>query len=562
MQFLTVCLVGKFPYRTAVASAFSLFLLTSAGSQVGLAEGTGVDAGLNPVLRGVQYSLAPTNAILSTKSTPSSMSTGSTNAAGASATRAVPPIRQTPETGWQAALAEGQKRLKTKELVPAEICFREAVRDVQKNKANSPDDIVLCLESLAAVLQTEDKTEEVIPLYKKSLRILQRHYGKESEKTVNVRVRLGDVERNESLYRRAAKYYRPALVILDKTPGEADTVRYAEIEHRLGLALFKGGLPVAAEKNYDAALSLMMQQKRLPDEGVLEDLLSDYIDLLRKTASASRVAKSDFQKELLKDQIDTLSRTKNVDDSYWSKQVSVNIFNPDAVTKNAQDKLAQAQSSSTPLPPVVLDKTISDSAALDQINQQRVQFYERMIAIDINTLGAQHPSVARDLTGLAYVYLSQNHNDQAKIVLERALQIYKTSYANDLLVKRTEKLLALIERGRQAQSGDGTVQNYLESLPSIPAEAQNIEVSLRLNYLGLLCFSQGKMDHAEKIYPWALAATALACGEQSSMAGTCLNDYAVVLREAGLKSEAEQYERTAGAIISRALAKQAASALP
>ena len=470
------------------------------------------------------------------------------------------PPAQNPLIGWKAALAEGKLRLKTDELVPSEICFREAVRDVTKDKTNSPDDVVICLESLAAVLQTEDKTEEVIPLYKKSLRILRRAHGKDSPKTVDTLVKLGDVMRNDSLYRRAANYYRPALAILDKT-SSGGTLKYADIEHRLGLTLFKGGYPIAAEKDYGISLSLLMQQSRLPDENPLEDLLSDYIDLLRK--SAGRVASSDFQKELLKDQVGTLSRTKSVGDSYWSKKVSVNIFNPDAVTKNAQEKLAQAQSSAVPPPAITLDKSIADSAALDQINQQRVQFYERMIAIDIKTLGPQHPSVARDLTGLAYLYLSQNKNDEAKVLLERALKIYKSAYGSDLLVKRTEAMLTLINRGQQAQQGDGVAfQNYLTALPHIPAAAQNIEVSLRLNYLGLLCFSQGKIDAAEKIYPWALGATALACGDQSSLAGCCLNDFAYVLRQAGRKPEADQYESTASGIVSRALAKQAASSLP
>ncbi|HEY9759600.1 MAG TPA: tetratricopeptide repeat protein [Oculatellaceae cyanobacterium] len=478
--------------------------------------------------------------------------------------RAEEPRETTPPSGsvvsgWQAAFAEGKKRLKLNELVQAEICFREALKEVRRSKPKSVDDIVLCQNNLAAVIQTEDLTQDALPLYKKSLKMLERKYGKSSIKLVDTLVALADVNRNETIYRKSAKYYQNALTLLEKN-SLAQSIRYADVQYRLGLTFSKSGnLPLSA-KEYDSALRILLAQSTLPDDELLETLLSDYIDLMRKCAPVGRVANSSFQKELLKDQVALLPRTRSVNQSQWNKQVSLNIYDPNA--PKAPPSSEPRSSLNDVSVPVTSDKKLSDSVALDQINQQRVEFYERMIAIDIETLGANHPSVARDLSGLAYLYLSQNKQEEAKNLLQRALKIYEQAYSSDLLVKRTQAMIQLIDRGNQADNEQINPQNYLSSLPKIPLAAQNIEVAFRLNYLALLAFSQGETDKAEQLYAWALTATAQSCGDQSAITGSCLSDYALVLRRAGNPSSADEFDHTAAAIVSRAMARRAAMSLP
>jgi tetratricopeptide (TPR) repeat protein len=186
-----------------------------------------------------------------------------------------------------------------------------------------------------------------------------------------------------------------------------------------------------------------------------------------------------------------------------------------------------------------------------------------MIAIDAKTLGPDHPSMARDLTGLAYVYLMQKKYDDAKTLVNRALKIYNGAYGSDpLVVKRIELLLKLIDGRQHSDPENQRGKDYLETLAPIPLQAQKLEIALQLNYLGLLCYSEGKVEDAEKIYAWALAATALSSGEQSMLAGACLNDYARVLRSSGNPPKAKECEQDADSNFTRALMRQAAVSMP
>src|SRR5262249_3335157 len=130
-----------------------------------------------------------------------------------------------------------------------------------------------------------------------------------------------------------------------------------------------------------------------------------------------------------------------------------------------------------------------------------------------------------------------------------------------LIVRRAEVLSRLIEHRQQGQTG-ADAPEYLTLLPPVPLQAQSLDVALRLNYLELLCYSEGKIDDALKYGAWALSATARACGQDSVLAGPCLNDYSRVLRAAGRTAEAERFERLAYEVVTQNLARQAAALVP
>lgn len=327
-----------------------------------------------------------------------------------------------------------------------------------------------------------------------------------------------------------------------------------------------------AEELYFNSLIVTLQQSRLDSDEPLERLLADYIDLMRKKATEGKSLTSALQAELLKDRLNTGERNRAIAASKFSREVSSRLAiqnrnqnqrQPDQTFPNSLN--TGATGSVSPINP---SRAMSDFAALEEINKQRVTFYERMIATDINSLGAEHPSVARDLSGLAAVYLSQRKFDEAKPLLLKALAIYEKSYPTEAaVVKRTRMLLDLIaeEQSRTGQvdaASNVPAVDYAASLPQVPAAAQKVEMALRLNYLAFLCYCRGQVDRAAKIYSYALAATAAASGQQSVLSATCMTDYSRVLASAGRKSESEAMEINAETILRRALSNRAAQMLP
>jgi tetratricopeptide (TPR) repeat protein len=160
--------------------------------------------------------------------------------------------------------------------------------------------------------------------------------------------------------------------------------------------------------------------------------------------------------------------------------------------------------------------------------------------------------------------MSQNKYEDAKPLLSRVLQIYTNAYGVDrALVKRTQALLNLIARKQAAEiEGPIPISDYLAKVSNIPPQAQILEVALQLNYLGSLFYGQGKIEQAEKVYSWALAATALSCGRDTTLTASCLNDYAQVLRSAGREVDAKQLELDAHNILANSLSRQASLSLP
>jgi len=475
------------------------------------------------------------------------------------------PMMADSTAGWQEQFEKGEQALKLQGYPAAEACFREAVKQA-KRKGNSPDDVARCLQALGGTLQLQDHTEDEYgstATYKKALKVLKKAHGKDSSQLVPVLVALGTIYENEGTYKNAVKYFEQALAITQKADGP-QSLACALLQHRLGRALFKSGAARRAESLYLISLTNMMQQVNLPSTLPLEELLSDYIDLLRKSDRPGVVA-SRFENELLKDRLSSVDHTRGVSASEFNKEVSGRLaLGPSLTIDEQRPEPKGAPPPSDMQPPIFLDRPAPDFAAIDDLSRQRIVFYERMVAVDIDSLGPEHPSVARDLSGLASIYLLKNQYDAAKPFLTRALNIYTKVYGPDyLLTKRTRALLNLIsEEKKSADNGGKSGREYVAALVHIPLVAEKFEIALQLNYLALLCCSKGRIDDAAKIYAWALADTAHACGEQSSLVSACLMDYGRVLRGSGRQAEADTMEDDAQVIMRHVLYKQEALAFP
>ena len=449
-------------------------------------------------------------------------------------------------SSWQQLLADGDDDLKQQKLLPAEECFRKALKEVER-APHSDDELVACLERLANVLALEDKAEESMSLYRHSLRILEQKYGKDSSKVVPTLFALGSIYESEGNPQPAMPLYRRAFPINEKNYGPYSPAVASSL-HRLGRATYKAGQPQEAERHYKQSLRILMEQPGFTASHDLEGLLSDYSDLLRKNDTSSRELVSEFQREFVKDNTGAHIIEKDSPISAWQRQQSIQSSSTRAAQNN-EEQLVLRRGPGEPLTGSTLEpayRIMNDVFAKQHAYTQEEERFQRMIAIDVSTLGPNHPTVANDLYGLVLLYISQHRYADAKPLLERALTIYHSVYGNDsLLVKTARTTLASVLN--ELGDTDKAAALYREAAcqGQIVLKPTSMDTAQTLNELAFLYYSEGKLEDACTVYQWALSSTEAAAGKDSPLVASCLNDYAKVLRALGRTQEADQMQARA-----------------
>jgi hypothetical protein len=277
------------------------------------------------------------------------------------------------------------------------------------------------------------------------------------------------------------------------------------------------------------------------------------------------------QAELLKDRVGALPKKSGIAASHFDKEVRSRFVAPTAESSErlplrglpAATSGTMAPSSSlelgitgegggalnTPSIPSSVnsgsgstespDSGVTAKPTLALINQQRRDFYERMIAIDIKSLGADHPSVARDLYGLAVIEISDGNNEAARQLLQRTLKIYEKVYGEDAsLTQRSRNLLEVINAGGVDGGGANNglaldaAPAFVDKVPILPLALQKLDFALRLNYLAALAYSLGRLERANQFYLWALSDTYLTTGDRNMLLAATLKDFARLLKQA------------------------------
>ncbi len=475
------------------------------------------------------------------------------------------------DVAWKASLVQGENYLAHKQLDKAEDSFRAALKEI-KRSPHSPQEMALCLESLAKTIYMEDQIYEPIPLYKKALKQLQKAYGKNALQLVPDLLALGDIFENEGDYKKALKFYNQALTISSNN-NECHNLICADCMHRIGRVYVKQDNLKDAEENFLGVLSIVMEQKNLPSTDFLEDNLIDYISLLLKTEYNASLRTSVSETELLKDKLGVFHKKEVSPEKGFSTGVSASLA--DRIERGERPDIkhitgitsSDSTGSSTSLPRIEINPIpgrASDFAALQDIQSQRVIFYERLIETDIKSLGPDHPSVARDLTWLAYIFIAQKNYDKARPLLLKARDIYTKIYSSDPghdKLQHVDLLLALISEEQNPQAATIDV-SYLKSLPLLPEDAKKLEVALRLNDLAFMLYCQNKTDKSLKVYYWALASLVGACGDRNPLSACCMLDMSKLLRLSGRGDEATKLEGSARAIARKELIEKRSQVLP
>ena len=444
---------------------------------------------------------------------------------------------------WQSTYGHGQTALSEQNLPQAEDYFRRALSQVEK-QPHSADDLAKCLTRLADTLALMNKTTEAQATYQRLLSVLENKYGKNSAKIAPALIALGSVQESEGDHSAAMPYYQRAFELNEKNYGPYSPEIVSSL-HRLARSTYKAGFKEPAAKHYKRAMSILLNQPSLEASNQMPALIGDYKDLLKSDDQSSQDLLKDFKKDTAQpadpastNKIPIIQQTGS--QSAWQDQSTNKLASDHAFQTEEESKILlrglNQNYSEQALTPAY--KTMNE-AIFDQNHYGKGEdFYQRKIAADIASLGANHPSTANDLSGLALFYINQKRYGDADALLTKALGIYKAAYGtNNILTIRTLATLASVKMHLgQNQQAEELYKNAL-TLSQTALGPNNIETARILNELAFLYYSQDKLRDAKTFYQWALASTEGAVGKNDPLLAACLKDYAQVLHSLGSESE-------------------------
>jgi tetratricopeptide (TPR) repeat protein len=272
---------------------------------------------------------------------------------------------------WSADFAAGEDSLADQNLPQAESNFRKALKKAQQ-PGHTVDDEVKCMTRLADALALRNKTDMAQALYRKSLTILEQHYGRESQKVVPALLRLGSVYESEGDPTTAIAMYKRAMSINERNYGPYSPA-VANSLHRMGRATSATGDKKEAAKHYKAALSILMKEPGLSASNQMEGLLKDYHDLLNTTDNSNKELLVDFKNDMRDDQDSsedptvTTNAQSRTDASGKSGSKAGNRFATQSGNRAISTNKATSSSQTAPTPFGVTPRDVDEKDSTPQI---------------------------------------------------------------------------------------------------------------------------------------------------------------------------------------------------
>ncbi|MBI1269418.1 tetratricopeptide repeat protein [bacterium] len=504
-------------------------------------------------------------------------------------TGAVAQSAQRREIAWKTAYERADKYLNQGDFQEAEANFREALKLVKKQSKSFQDE-VLCTKRLAATLAFQDRTGEARETYRNLLARVERRYGARSHETEPLLMALGSIEESAGNHSLAMTYYNRALKINEKNDGVYSPA-YANTLSKLGRVNHRLGNRDTAVVQYKRAISILSKEPNQEAAQQLKSVMHEYGDLSKGDDHSNSQLIEDFDRDVLNRRSEEEGRSSV--DSGSVKEGGIRVserVNP--VSAEASDaglrppinieakgggssfqqasrtrfeSMGRSQTdenekialrgmirpeSSQSLAPAY--EAVNESV----FNQKRYGVtedqYKRKIAIDIDALGGNHPSVANDMAALAQLYMEQKKYSEARELLLKALKIYDSTYGEDnLLTISATASLAQVEfaLGDYERSADLYRKALGHGQKSLGPN--NLETARILNGLAYLYYNQGKLSESLTFYEWAVSSTESATGSSDPLFAACLKDYARVLRSVGKESRAKEVEMRADSILAQ-----------
>ena len=452
-------------------------------------------------------------------------------------------------------------------MAEAEEKFNLALKCAHVDKNAS--EIERSQSKLAEVLTLRNKTAQAQAIYQQLL-----GKSKSGKQTASILMSLGSIQEAAGDHTAAIGYYQRALKITQSNYGVYSPT-FAGTLHALGRENSRLGKKSVAAGQYKQAISILMKDPSLKAGQELQSVMHDYTDLLKTDADPDKSLLNDFNKDILNQKetnvkpsdralaaVGTAKQGGQIEAPAPSgndtKESHFQLHGSAEAEISHQNKLNQdsgvvSRGLSKPYSDASLAPTyriLNQSIADNNRSGMGQDYYERMTAVDLNALGANHPSVGNDVYGLAQFYIRQKQYEKAEPLIKRAYEIYQNAYGQDnLLTISACASQAFVEyRLGNLETAITLYRNSLAHSQSTLGP-NHFETAKILNELAYLYFHQGKLQESCTLYKWAIASTEACAGANSPLLAACLQDYASVLNSLGETADATAAEQRATKIL-------------
>jgi tetratricopeptide (TPR) repeat protein len=170
----------------------------------------------------------------------------------------------------------------------------------------------------------------------------------------------------------------------------------------------------------------------------------------------------------------------------------------------------------------------------------------RALAIDENTRGPEHPSVARTLNNLGPLLQATNRATEAEPLLRRALAIYEKSFGveHPNVATGLNNLAQVMQATNRLSEAEPLMRRAL-AISEKSFGAEHPEVAIRINNLARLLQDTNRLAEAEPLMRRALAISEKSFGPEHPDIGIKLNNLAGLLTQAKRLRNAEPLLRRA-----------------
>ncbi len=417
--------------------------------------------------------------------------------------------------------------------------------------------VIPSLMGLGDALTQLGRVNDALAVYQRAYNVLLREKGASSPETINAMIDLASCYESQGFNRKAEDMYNRIFALQSQS---ADSAVVAHGYHRAASFYAGTGKVEKSSEAYKKAISKLDKISITPAQAAqLQNILKAYSEFLKENDKKGEA--QDIDKKLSALASSSAPNTVSSPGSESSGRISADTDNSsfssttdqanDSTFGSQQNESSKIVDSAESVSASSMFATLSEVSAGQKRYNEAEPLYKKVIQIDEQSLGPDHPGLASDLTNLALLYNAQGKFADALPLLERAMGIYQKAYgdSNLAVVDCKLSLATTYDRLGQSQKAEDLYKQALSSSQGAGGPGKFITAKI-LNKLAYFYFKQSRFSESEATYIKALAATEQSMGPNSRFVAACSQDYAKVLRAEGKTAEANAMDSRARQIFS------------